>query len=90
MRVRGRARIVGTTSAGNTENLLPHNLADGSLLWLAEYAYRLPDGSLLEGKGVQPDRVVDAQWWRFAPADDPQIQAALQELRSADATSTPQ
>ncbi|MEP7189613.1 MAG: S41 family peptidase, partial [Roseiflexaceae bacterium] len=47
IRVRGRARIVGMPSAGNTENLLAHNLPDGSRLWLAEYAYYLPDGSLL-------------------------------------------
>jgi C-terminal processing protease CtpA/Prc len=81
MRVRGRARVVGTTTAGNTENLLQHNFADGSRLWLAELAYHLPDGSLLEGVGVRPDRVVAAEWWRYAPADDPQIQAALEELQ---------
>jgi C-terminal peptidase prc len=81
MRVRARARIVGVPSAGNTENLLGHDLPDGSRLWLAEYAYVLPDGSLLEGQGLQPDRVVDVEWWRFDPSDDPQIQAALQELK---------
>jgi len=81
MRVRERARIVGVPSAGNTENLLAHNLPDGSRLWLAEYAYYLPDGSLLEGQGVQPDREVDAQWWRFDPLDDPQVQAAVAELK---------
>jgi len=81
MRVRKRARIVGVPSAGNVENLLAHDLSDGSRLWLAEYAYALPDGSLLEGHGVQPDRVIDAEWWRFDPPDDPQIQAALSELK---------
>jgi C-terminal processing protease CtpA/Prc len=80
MRVSKRARVVGTASAGNTENLLRHNLPDGSRLWLAEYAYRLPDGSLLEGQGVQPERVVEAEWWQYAPADDPQVQAAIEEL----------
>jgi C-terminal peptidase prc len=90
MRVRERAPIVGTASAGNTENLLPHNLPDGSRLWLAEYAYRLPDGSLLEGQGLRPDREVDAEWWRFTPADDPQIEAALQELRPANVTRAAQ
>jgi C-terminal processing protease CtpA/Prc len=81
MRVRERARIVGVPSAGNTENLLAHDLPDGSRLWLAEYAYHLPDGSVLEGRGVQPDRQLDAEWWRFDPIDDPQVQAALQELK---------
>ena len=81
MRVRGRARLVGTTTAGNTENLLAHDFPDGSRLWLAEMAYHLPDGSLLEGVGMRPDREIDAEWWRFAPADDPQVQAALEEFR---------
>jgi C-terminal peptidase prc len=81
IRVRERAKIVGIPSAGNTENLLAHDLPDGSRLWLAEYAYYLPDGSLLEGQGVQPDRTVDAEWWRFDPLDDPQVQAALLELK---------
>jgi C-terminal processing protease CtpA/Prc len=81
LRVRERARVVGTTSAGNTENLLLHELPDGSRLWLAEFAYHLPDGSLLEGNGVRPDREVDVEWWRYGSADDPQIQAAIEELR---------
>ncbi len=81
IRVRRRARIVGVPSAGNTENLLAHDLPDGSRLWLAEYAYYLPDGSLLEGHGVRPDRELDVAWWRFDPLDDPQVQAALGELR---------
>ena len=75
-----RARLVGMATAGNTENLLPHDLPDGSRLWLAELAYYLPDGSLLEGQGVRPDREVPAEWWRFAPEHDPQIGAALAEL----------
>jgi len=84
MRVRERARIVGVPSAGNTENLLAHNLPDGSRLWLAEYAFYLPDGSLLEGQGVLPDRELNVEWWRFDPLDDPQVQAALQELNIAN------
>jgi C-terminal peptidase prc len=80
MRALGRARIVGTTSAGNTENLVPHTLTDGSQLWLAELTFRLPDGSEIEGAGVRPDRTVEAEWWRYAPPDDPQVQAALAEL----------
>ncbi|MFL5804938.1 MAG: S41 family peptidase [Roseiflexaceae bacterium] len=80
MRVLDRARVVGVPSSGNTENLVPHDLSDGSRLWLAELNYRLPDGSQLEGRGVQPDRVVDVEWWRFDPADDPQVRAAIEEL----------
>jgi C-terminal processing protease CtpA/Prc len=81
MQVTGRARIVGMPSAGNTENLRGRDLFDGSRLWLAELTYQLPDGRLIEGSGVQPDRVVDADWWEFDPVDDPQIQVALEEVR---------
>jgi C-terminal peptidase prc len=80
MRALGRARVVGTASSGNVENLVPHDLEDGSRLWLAELTFQLPDGTALEGSGVQPDRVVEAEWWRYAPADDPQVLAALEEL----------
>lgn len=80
MHVLGRARIVGEPSAGNTENLLQRNLPGGGRLWLAELAYYLPDDSLIEGTGVIPDRVVEGEWWRFPPGEDPQIKAALEEL----------
>ena len=84
LQFRGRARIVGTPSAGNTENLIGYDLDDGSRFWVAELVFRLPDGSLLEGTGVQPDRVVDVEWWRYAFEDDPQILAAVEELRLAN------
>jgi carboxyl-terminal processing protease len=80
MRTLGRARIVGMTSSGNVENLVPHDLMDGSRLWLAELTFRLTDGRALEGSGVRPDRVIEAEWWRYAPENDPQIRAAIEEL----------
>jgi carboxyl-terminal processing protease len=80
MRALGRARVVGTASSGNVENLVSHDMEDGSRLWLAELTFQLPDGSVLEGSGVQPDRVVEAEWWKYEPGDDPQVQAALEDL----------
>jgi C-terminal peptidase prc len=83
MRVLGRASIVGLPSAGNTENLFPYNFDDGSRLWLAQVAYQLPDGNLIEGVGVLPDREIEAEWWRYNAADDPQVTVAIEELRQA-------
>jgi hypothetical protein len=40
---------------------------------------------LLEGTGVQPNRVVEAEWWRYDGENDPQILAAVEELRLAAA-----
>lgn len=81
MQVLGRARIVGTPSAGNTENLYSYSFDDGSRLLLAQVAYRMPDGTLIEGRGVIPDREVDVEWWRYNPPDDPQVLAAIEEIR---------
>lgn len=81
MQARGRAVVVGEPSAGNTEVLLSHDISNGSLLRLAERSYRRPNGTLLEGTGVQPDRLVPAEWWRFMPQHDPQVLAALEQFK---------
>jgi C-terminal peptidase prc len=74
------AIIVGETTAGNTENLYPYDLADGSTLWLAELLFRQVDGTYIDDIGVQPDVVVEAEWGSFKPANDPFIIQALDEL----------
>jgi carboxyl-terminal processing protease len=73
----GRARVVGQPSAGNTENLIAEDFIDGSRVWLAELVFYQADGTIIEGTGVQPDLVVDGEWWRFDIPDDPQVQAAV-------------
>jgi C-terminal peptidase prc len=77
MQTLGIAKIVGVPSAGNTENLLAEDFRDGSRVWLAELLFYRPDGSLIEGKGVQPDQEVRAEWWRFSLPEDPYVQASL-------------
>jgi C-terminal peptidase prc len=74
------ARVVGTPSAGNTETIYAHTLRDGSRLWLAQESFRLQDGTNLEGDGVTPDSVVDADWTRYSEEDDPQLLEALRLL----------
>lgn len=74
------AVIVGETTAGNTENLYPYDLADGSTLWLAELLFRQNDGTYIDDIGVQPDVVVEAEWGTFKPANDPFIIQAIDEL----------
>ncbi|MFZ9856855.1 MAG: S41 family peptidase [Roseiflexaceae bacterium] len=74
------ATIIGETTAGNTENLYPYDLADGSTLWLAELLFRQNDGTYIDDIGVKPDIVVDAEWGTFKPASDPFIIQALAEL----------
>lgn len=80
MQVLGRATLVGLPTAGNTENLYSYTYDDGSRLLLAEVAYRLPDGTLIEERGALPDQVVDVEWWRYDLPDDPQVLAAQDAL----------
>lgn len=77
MQASGRARVVGMPTPGNVEMLQALRLPDGSVLWAAVKHYRDPNGRFLEGRGVQPDRRVDAEWWRYALEDDPQVKAAI-------------
>ncbi|BCX03101.1 MAG: peptidase S41 [Candidatus Roseilinea sp.] len=77
MQASGRARVVGMPTPGNVEMLQALRLPDGSVLWVAVKHYRDPNGRMLEGQGVQPDRLVNAEWWRYALEDDPQVKTAI-------------
>ena len=76
-----RARVVGTPSAGSTNSTKRYNFSDKSTLWLTYRSFHLLDGTSIQGHGVQPDRVVEPKWDVFGTMDDPQIQAALEELK---------
>ncbi|MGC9334603.1 MAG: S41 family peptidase [Anaerolineae bacterium] len=82
MQLYGRATIVGMPSAGNTESVVWHELSDGSVVAIAERVYRLPDGTLLEGRGVQPDVLVPMDWWLYGAENDPQMHTAIEMLSS--------
>lgn len=77
-----RGVIVGKPSAGNVERIYSHDLADGSLLWLAEEDFEYADGDQIEGHGVTPDVLVNRNWIRYAERDDPFILAAVDALRA--------
>lgn len=79
MQQSGRATLIGMPTAGNTEGINSWGLPDGSLIRLAWMTLELPDGSTLEGVGVQPDIEVPLGAWGRRGADV-QIQAALQFL----------
>lgn len=77
------AQVIGAASSGNTETIYAHTLFDGSRLWLAQEGFRLQSGDDLEGRGVQPDVVVDVDWKRYSEEDDPQLQEALRLIELA-------
>lgn len=74
------AKVVGAPSPGNTESIYVYVLNDGSRLWVAQESFKLRDGVDLEGQGVQPDSLVEADWKQFSEDDDPQILEALRLL----------
>ena len=80
MRSTRGARIIGQVTAGNTENLYPYDLDDGSTLWLAELLFRQNDGTFIDDIGIQPDIIIDAEWGTFKPQNDPYIIQALADL----------
>lgn len=51
----GRATIIGTTTAGNVEAVLPFCLRDGSQAWIATGVLAPLVGPTWEGRGVSPD-----------------------------------
>jgi C-terminal processing protease CtpA/Prc len=77
---KGRAKVVGVTTAGNTETIYAYNLEDGSRLWCAQEGFKLLDGTNLEGRGVIPDVTVNVDWTAFQEGDDPQILKAVDLL----------
>ncbi|WP_298483166.1 hypothetical protein [uncultured Chloroflexus sp.] len=68
-----------------TDNLYRHDYADGSRLLLATVSYRLPDGTLIEGRGILPDKVLDIEWWRFPIENDPQVNVAIDLIAASRA-----
>ncbi len=80
MQQSGRAVLVGMPTAGNTEGINSWNLPDGTVIRLAWMTLVLPDGSTLEGVGVQPDVRVPLGDWGLRQDPDVQLQAAYEAV----------
>ncbi|RRR68539.1 MAG: PDZ domain-containing protein [Candidatus Viridilinea halotolerans] len=74
------AVVIGMPTSGNTETIYSYELTGGGRLWVAQEGFALPDGSDLEGLGVQPDVAILEDWTRFSEANDPGIARALRML----------
>ena len=69
----GRARLVGETTAGNTEVVLPYCFPDGGVAMLASGVLAPVGAPTWEGRGVEPDLVV--------AGEEAQLEAAVNLLR---------
>jgi C-terminal processing protease CtpA/Prc len=81
MRHGAGARLFGERSGGASGNPKPHDLGNGVTVLLPSWRDMLPDGTLLEGKGIEPDQTVKGSPADFARGD-PVLDAALKWLRS--------
>lgn len=70
LQAKGRAKLVGQNSAGNIETLRAHSFEDGSMAWIAEETFKLPNGGSWEGFGLQPNFVVEAGWDEYTVDND--------------------
>ncbi len=73
LQLQGRALVVGTTTAGNVEAVLPFCLRDGSQAWIATGVLAPIGGPTWEGRGVEPDLMI---------APELALAAALEALRA--------
>jgi len=76
----GRARLVGTKTFGKGAVSKRFSFPDGSGILLSTGRYILPKGRQIEGKGLEPDLVVEPPE-REAEPSGPQFDAAVKLLR---------
>lgn len=80
LQARGEAKLVGQPSAGNIELVRGHEFEDGSIAFIAEQRFVLPNGSSWEGAGLAPDIVAGGAWDEFTPETDIALQEAVNLL----------
>jgi hypothetical protein len=83
MRAAG-ARLIGETSYGSSGNPKPFELPNGVTIYLPSWKDLRPDGTCIEGEGVQTDVVVDFPTDGSA-TNDPVLEKALEILRGPEA-----
>jgi Peptidase family S41 len=79
MRQSPNCKLIGARSRGSSGNPKPHDLGNGVTVMLPSWQDLHVDGSVLEGKGVEPDLEVNTTPADFAESD-PVIEAATKHL----------
>ncbi len=85
----GVARVVGTTSSGSVAGSVVFPLSDGSAVQITTLRIDSGKGQILNNIGVQPDVVVELTPDNVRDGVDPQLDAAMQELRADIAAMMP-
>jgi carboxyl-terminal processing protease len=80
-----RAEIVGERTLGRVGIQKLVRLPEGRGLWLTHERYLRPDGSPIQGRGIEPDVAVDepsAEFGSPAPEKDAILDAAVERMRA--------
>jgi len=80
MKLSGRATLIGMPTAGNTDGWTSFTMPDGSQIGIAIMIFEMPDGSSIEGVGVQTDIMVRSDDWGMRDEPDIQLQTAIDYL----------
>jgi tricorn protease len=82
MKIKGLAPVMGTRTWGGAIGIEPHqNLVDGGVTTPPQFApYGLDGTWLIEGRGVEPDTVVENLPPQVLAGADPQLEAAVEYL----------
>ncbi len=78
LRDHGRAKLVGTKTFGKGSVNTFRTLSDGSGIYFTIAHWYTPNGTLIEGNGLEPDVVVEPSQ---NPQEDPQLVKAIEVLR---------
>ena len=78
-----RRTLVGDVTKGSSGNPRPHALGNGVTVVLSSWEDQLPDGTVLEGKGLTPDVQVKTTLVELRKRD-PVLEAALKVVGDAN------
>ncbi len=79
---RGRATIIGETTFGKGTVQTWRELVNGGGVRLTIARWLTPNGNWIHGQGITPDIVVEWTPESYNDPDDPQLQAAINHLKS--------
>lgn len=82
MRYGAGAKLIGQATGGSSGRPVPHPLGNGVTVYLSSWEDHLPDGTMLQNHGVQPDVTVTTTPQELNNSD-PALDAALKALDEA-------
>jgi carboxyl-terminal processing protease len=74
------AKLIGVATKGSSGRPMAHQLGNGVTVYLSSWEDQLPDGTLLEGRGVRPDVIIKTTPQDLAQSDAV-LEAGLKSLR---------